>query len=128
MYAVTSIPFFRRTRATLRNAEFGFFGVIVNTRVHVPDACGQLFRAGHFVFAFFVLRQLRTNWLIVGKPVSPQAFHQATPMHGVMIGGILLGWRPVLAGTAGPRNAGLARPAVRFPKTHKAPRRNAGAE
>jgi hypothetical protein len=29
MYVVTSIPFVKRTRATLRNAEFGFFGVDV---------------------------------------------------------------------------------------------------
>ena len=31
MYVVTSMPFFRRTRATFRSAEFGFFGVIVRT-------------------------------------------------------------------------------------------------
>jgi hypothetical protein len=29
MSAVTSIPFVKRTRATLRSAEFGFFGVVV---------------------------------------------------------------------------------------------------
>jgi hypothetical protein len=29
MYDVTSMPFVRRTRATLRSAEFGFFGVVV---------------------------------------------------------------------------------------------------
>jgi hypothetical protein len=29
MYAVTSMPEVKRTRATLRNAEFGFFGVVV---------------------------------------------------------------------------------------------------
>jgi hypothetical protein len=29
MYAVTSICEVKRTRATLRSAEFGFFGVIV---------------------------------------------------------------------------------------------------
>jgi len=29
MYAVTSIPFVSLTRATLRKAEFGFFGVVV---------------------------------------------------------------------------------------------------
>src|SRR4029453_9126702 len=29
MYVVTSIPLVNRTRATLRNAEFGFFGVWV---------------------------------------------------------------------------------------------------
>jgi hypothetical protein len=29
MYVVTSMPFVSRTRATLRRAEFGFFGVVV---------------------------------------------------------------------------------------------------
>jgi hypothetical protein len=29
MYAVTSTPLERRTRQTLRRAEFGFFGVVV---------------------------------------------------------------------------------------------------
>jgi hypothetical protein len=29
MYAPTSMPFVSRTRATLRSAEFGFFGVVV---------------------------------------------------------------------------------------------------
>jgi hypothetical protein len=29
MYDVTSMPFVRRTRQTLRRAEFGFFGVVV---------------------------------------------------------------------------------------------------
>src|SRR5665213_3232364 len=32
MYVVTSMPLVRRTRATLRNAEFGFFGVCVYTQ------------------------------------------------------------------------------------------------
>jgi hypothetical protein len=36
MYAVTSIPFDNLTRAILRNAEFGFFGVVVRTCVHTP--------------------------------------------------------------------------------------------
>jgi hypothetical protein len=29
MYEVTSMPLVNRTRATLRSAEFGFFGVVV---------------------------------------------------------------------------------------------------
>jgi len=32
--------FERRTRATFRNAEFGFFGVIVLTTVQTPRFCG----------------------------------------------------------------------------------------
>ena len=39
-------PEVRRTRATLRRAEFGFFGVVVYTRVHTPRRCGLPFRAG----------------------------------------------------------------------------------
>jgi hypothetical protein len=56
MYAVTSAPLERRTRATLRRAEFGFFGVWVKTRVHTPRRCGDPLRAGVFVFVDFVLR------------------------------------------------------------------------
>ena len=41
MYAVTSMPLVSRTRATLRSAEFGFFGVEVNTRTHTPRFCGD---------------------------------------------------------------------------------------
>src|SRR5207237_9523207 len=46
MYVVTSIPLVRRTRATLRSAEFGFFGVAVYTRVQTPRFCGHPCRAG----------------------------------------------------------------------------------
>src|SRR5439155_2094896 len=46
IYVVTSIPLVRRTRATLRSAEFGFFGVCVYTRVQTPRRCGEDCRAG----------------------------------------------------------------------------------
>jgi hypothetical protein len=36
MYVVTSMPLVNRTRATFRSAEFGFFGVVVYTRVQTP--------------------------------------------------------------------------------------------
>jgi hypothetical protein len=36
MYAVISLLFDRRTRATLRSAEFGFFGVTVFTCRQTP--------------------------------------------------------------------------------------------
>jgi hypothetical protein len=36
MYDVTSYPFVSRTLATFRSAEFGFFGVVVYTRVQTP--------------------------------------------------------------------------------------------
>jgi hypothetical protein len=67
IYEVSSIPFFKRTRATFRRAELGFFGVMVYTRVQVPDACGHPFKAGDFVLFGLRFRQLRTSWLIVGK-------------------------------------------------------------
>jgi hypothetical protein len=46
MYVVTSIPLVNRTRATLRSAEFGFFGVWVYTRVQTPRFCGHPSSAG----------------------------------------------------------------------------------
>src|SRR3954469_20158843 len=75
MYVVTSIPFVRRTRATLRSAEFGFFGVVVYTRVQTPRRCGAAIcflrpwpdlRPGVATFFFGFLRPLRTSWLMLG--------------------------------------------------------------
>ena len=43
------MPFVRRTRHTLRSAEFGFFGVVVYTRTQTPRFCGQALRAGDAV-------------------------------------------------------------------------------
>src|SRR4029453_16284072 len=60
------MPFVSRTRATLRSAEFGFFGVVVYTRVHTPRFCGAPRSAGVFTFVFGALRPLRTSWLTVG--------------------------------------------------------------
>ena len=56
----------RRTRATFRSAEFGFFGVTVDTRVQTPRRCGAPWRCGVFVFALLDVRPLRINWLTVG--------------------------------------------------------------
>src|SRR5512136_3015530 len=66
MYVVTSIPLVRRTRATFRRAEFGFFGVVVYTRVATPRFCGDSTRAGAFRLVLSFSRPLRTSWLIVG--------------------------------------------------------------
>ncbi|COR59395.1 Uncharacterised protein [Streptococcus pneumoniae] len=79
MYALISILFDKRTRAYLRNAELGFLGVIVPTRVHTPRFCGEfnsvncfflllkpLFKAGESDFFDLLCLGLRTNWLIVG--------------------------------------------------------------
>src|SRR6476619_5270033 len=75
MYAVTSMPPEMRTRATLRSAEFGFFGVVVYTRVQTPRRWGAAtfflrplpdFRPGVASFFVFGLRPLRTSWDVVG--------------------------------------------------------------
>src|SRR6266508_7049084 len=60
------MPLVRRTRATLRSAEFGFFGVWVNTRTQTPRFCGLFCSAGLFVLVRTLSRPWRTNWLIVG--------------------------------------------------------------
>src|SRR5919204_3855117 len=60
------MPFVRRTRATFRSAEFGFFGVTVKTRVQTPRFCGAPRSAGVFVFAFGAVRPFLTSWLTVG--------------------------------------------------------------
>src|SRR5215210_9375517 len=60
------MPLVSRTRATLRNAEFGFFGVWVNTRTQTPRFCGLSCNAGLLVFVTTFERPFRTSWLIVG--------------------------------------------------------------
>src|SRR5689334_764833 len=69
------MPLVSRTRATLRSAEFGFFGVVVYTRVHTPRFCGAAtfflrplpdFRPGVASFLVFGVRPLRTSWEVVG--------------------------------------------------------------
>src|SRR6185295_8736428 len=66
MYEVTSRPLVSRTRATLRSAEFGFFGVVVYTRMQTPRFCGHACIAGVFDFLRTASRPLRTSWLMVG--------------------------------------------------------------
>jgi hypothetical protein len=51
-------------------AEFGFFGVVVYTRVHTPRFWGQASNAGTLLFSSLRLRGLRTNWLIVAIILS----------------------------------------------------------
>src|SRR5216684_7209789 len=65
------IPLVRRTRATLRRAEFGFFGVEVYTRVQTPRFCGLDCSAGDFVLYATLSRPALTSWLIVGIPTYP---------------------------------------------------------
>src|ERR1700688_205804 len=102
MYAVTSSPLVRRTRATFRSAEFGFLGVIVLTWVHTPRRNGlprtaktrkgrsgwpgfglvwATRRAGALTFFSSFLRPLRTSWLMVGN-VSPRTHTNSAPPPG----------------------------------------------
>ena len=71
MYDVTSLPLESRTRATLRSAELGFFGVTVFTWRHTPRFCGHAARSLTFDFAPGERRGLRTSWLIVGMCSDP---------------------------------------------------------
>src|SRR5689334_4713420 len=85
MYAVTSMPLVRRTRAILRSAEFGFLGVMVRTTVQTPRFCGAplswrirrclyvfnvYISAGALLLTFLDWRPLRINWLVVGTCAS----------------------------------------------------------
>src|SRR5688572_25861495 len=77
------MPLVRRTRATLRSAELGFFGVCVNTRTHTPRFCGLTWSAGLFVFVTIFSRPWRTSWLIVGiYPVSTCRTHKTAERGG----------------------------------------------
>src|SRR5258708_32337028 len=65
----------RRTRATLRSAEFGFFGVCVYTRMHTPRFSGQPISAGDLVFVVIPSLPIRTSCENVGTvvPLFPSA-------------------------------------------------------
>ena len=80
------MPLVSRTRATLRSAEFGFFGVVVYTRVQTPRRWGAAtfflrplpdFRPGVASFFFGALRPLRTSWEVVGmrRPMVAAKMH-----------------------------------------------------
>src|ERR1700712_3709849 len=68
------MPLVSRTRATLRSAEFGFFGVVVYTRVHTPRRCGEPFSAGVLVLLILSCRPLRTSCWIVGMRPAISSF------------------------------------------------------
>src|SRR5690348_6405285 len=76
---MTSKPLVRRTRATLRRAEFGFFGVVVYTRVHTPRRWGEPLSAGVLVLPTLSWRPLRTCWLIVGNLFSVRCWCSVPP-------------------------------------------------
>src|SRR4029453_155344 len=74
------MPLVRRTRATLRSAEFGFFGVWVKTRTQTPRFCGLSCSAGLLVLVRTLLRPLRTSWLIVGTVRTTPVTHAGCGM------------------------------------------------
>src|SRR5919112_5160524 len=82
------MPLESRTRATLRSAEFGFFGVVVYTRVHTPRRWGEPFSAGVLDFDTLSWRPLRTSWLMVGTGWFPLSVFSsrsgAVPDSGVL--------------------------------------------
>src|SRR5580692_773107 len=78
MYVVTSIEFVKRTRATFRNAEFGFFGVCVYTRMHTPRFSGQPASAGDFVFTTTFSRPMRTSCENVGTVLPSRSVRPKT--------------------------------------------------
>src|SRR5215218_5595229 len=64
------MPLVSRTRATLRSAEFGFFGVVVYTRVHTPRRWGAPFRAGVLPLDGLETRPFLTSCWMVGTAVG----------------------------------------------------------
>src|SRR3954468_10105041 len=74
------MPLVSRTRATLRSAEFGFFGVVVYTRVQTPRRWGEPLSAGVLVFSALVSRPLRTSWAIVGTRVPSRDISGRLPI------------------------------------------------
>jgi len=61
MYEITSRWLVRRTLATLRRAEFGFFGVVVYTREQTPRFCGFASMAGTLFRFGLLARGLRIS-------------------------------------------------------------------
>src|SRR5512143_719799 len=76
------MPLVSRTRATLRSAEFGFFGVWVNTRTQTPRFCGLSCSAGLLVLTATSARPLRTSWLIVGTVTPSPGELRRVAAHG----------------------------------------------
>jgi hypothetical protein len=52
--------------ATFRNAELGFFGVVVYTLVHTPRFWGQESKARDLLVKLIFFLPFLTSWFIVG--------------------------------------------------------------
>src|SRR5665213_1649273 len=126
-----------RTRATLRRAEFGFFGVVVYTRVQTPRRCGAAtlrlrpfpdFRPGVASFFLGGLRPIRTSWEVVGMrrrmlPEEPRAAAQAAaasaprraPSVGISAAAITIATIARLCATMPKAPPGIGSPKTRMP-------------
>src|ERR1044071_4212685 len=93
---MTSRWLVRRTLATLRSAEFGFFGVVGETRVQTPRFCGFCSIAGTLDLAFCGSRPLRISWLIVGIGTLHLSYSTATQNAQDCRGGLYRPPRPLL--------------------------------
>src|SRR3990170_6584722 len=133
------MPLVRRTRATFRRAEFGFFGVCVRTLVQTPRFCGlpsprtiRFFRAlkwkrraGALVFLMTFFRPSRTSWFIVGttSPLLPYLFCAAKEKAESPSDRNDLGARPRASRTAGRGPIGqVFRPQISARASARAPK------
>ena len=83
---MTSYPFTRRTLATLRRAELGFFGVVVYTLVQTPRRCGQLVSATDLLLYCAFSRPLRMSCWMVGIGSFSLVFQLFPPSLGAKNG------------------------------------------
>src|SRR4028118_1814573 len=89
------MPLLKRTRATLRRAEFGFFGVVVYTRTQTPRFCGEFWRAGESVFERRAVPPGRPSWVVVG--ICPQVEIRRVYAHTPARGGGRLATAPTVS-------------------------------
>lgn len=86
---MTSMPLVSRTFATLRIAEFGFFGVRVITWIQTPRRNGFESSAGDLDFALMTFRPLRTNWLMVGISYRTSFGKRGGKYHPIVVNQVL---------------------------------------
>src|SRR4051794_7111367 len=88
------MPLVSRTRATLRSAEFGFFGVVVYTRVQTPRRWGAArrflrpwpdLRPGVETLRLGLTRPLRTSWLMLGMRAAMLAAVHGHPVPRTLV-------------------------------------------
>jgi hypothetical protein len=75
----------------LRSAEFGFFGVVVYTRVQTPRFWGDASKAGTLDFQAGSLRPVRINCVVVAMGTFESRLdadqNEAKPMRGAYVPG-----------------------------------------